>query len=60
MLGEEEKVEPDDLDDPSEIEDEEVTPEVVSVDQESRRKLEDALEQRRLEKEIQDYDFDLD
>ena len=33
---------------------------VPGMDSESRRKLEEALEERRLQKEIQDYDFDLD
>ena len=31
-----------------------------SLDSEARRKLEDALEERRLRKQIQDYDFDFD
>ncbi len=32
----------------------------VVVSGEARRRLEDRLEQRRLEKAIQEYDFDLD
>ncbi|MFZ5653300.1 MAG: PA3496 family putative envelope integrity protein [Pseudomonadota bacterium] len=32
----------------------------VVIDMEARRRLEDRLEQRRLEKLIRDYDFDLD
>lgn len=34
--------------------------ESVTSNLESRRRLEEALEQRRLQKAIQDYDFDLD
>lgn len=32
----------------------------VVIDMEARRRLEERLEQRRLEKLIRDYDFDLD
>ncbi len=32
----------------------------VVIDMEARRRLEDRLEQRRLERMIRDYDFDLD
>lgn len=55
-----------DIDDPAiEITDQaEETPDAVSnhsgMDSEARRKLEMALEERRLQKEIRDYDFDLD
>lgn len=32
----------------------------VVIDMSARRRLEDRLEQRRLERQIRDYDFDLD
>jgi len=35
-------------------------PDSAEMDSAARRKLEEALEERRLQKEIQDYDFDLD
>ena len=54
--------EEDDLDDIG-LEDEEVVEEVklpVTTNLEARRRLEDRLEERRLNKMIQDYDFDFD
>ena len=54
--------EEDDLDDIS-LEDEEEVAEVklpITTNLEARRRLEDRLEERRLNKMIRDYDFDLD
>ena len=59
MSGEEE-LENDDFD----LEDETVEQDVKEVEaiisSDIRRRLEDQLEERRLQKSIQDYDFDLD
>lgn len=64
MLGEDEEADTDDLDDALDLDvdddTETVAADVPAIDRECRRKLEDALERRRLEKEIQDYDFDID
>lgn len=64
MIGEDEETETDDLDDSLDLEDDtDSNDDVVkgaSINRECRRKLEDALERRRLEKELQDYDFDID
>ena len=57
-----EEVPDDALDDDSDGDDSEhvIVRATPSLDSEARRKLEDALEERRLRKQIQDYDFDFD
>ncbi len=59
MSGED-ALEDDDFDLDDDIEEQDVKKTVHAADSDIRRRLEDQLEERRLRKSIQDYDFDLD
>lgn len=59
MSGED-ALEDDDFDLDDDIEEQGVKKVVHAADPDIRRRLEDQLEERRLRKSIQDYDFDLD
>ena len=48
------------LDDDTDTDDDTTVVHASGSNVEARRKLEDALEERRLRKQIQDYDFDFD
>ena len=48
------------LDDDTDTDDDTTVAHASGLNVEARRKLEDALEERRLRKQIQDYDFDFD
>jgi hypothetical protein len=59
-MGDEETLDNDDFVLEGEALEQEVEEKIQAEDSDMRRRLEDQLEERRLQKMIQDYDFDLD
>lgn len=59
-MGDEETLDNDDFVLEGEALEQEVEEKIQAEDSDMRRRLEDQLEERRLHKMIQDYDFDLD
>lgn len=59
-LGNQETLENDDFDLEDEALEQEAEEKIEVTGSDMRRRLEDELEERRLQKMIQDYDFDLD
>jgi hypothetical protein len=59
-MGDEETLDKDDFVLEGEALEQEVEEKIQAEDSDMRRRLEDQLEERRLHKMIQDYDFDLD
>lgn len=59
-MGDEETLDKDDFVLEGEALEQEVEEKIQAEDSDMRRRLEDQLEERRLQKMIQDYDFDLD
>lgn len=59
-MGDEEALDNDSFDLEDETIEQEAEGKIQVTDSDIRRRLEDQLEERRLQKMIQDYDFDLD
>lgn len=59
-MGDEEALDNDGFDLEDEMIEQEAEGKIQVTDSDIRRRLEDQLEERRLQKMIQDYDFDLD